>query len=272
MKKALITGASSGIGEALAVQLANRGCDLILAGRDQARLAQLATRLRQQVKVQVVDGDLSQASDCERLIRVIHSEVPDLVINNAGFGLYGDVLSYPTEQQLNIVEVNVLALLELTIEAGRALVSAGKEGIIMNVSSVAATPVMPLFSVYSASKAFVNQLSESLDFEWRPHRIRVLTACPGMVNTRFHRRATNDPSRKVSSVAEPMTAEFAASEILAQIDAGRRLHAFGMRYRITNFLCRYILPKALVAAAVSADLRKRAGDRPLILLSNNERS
>lgn len=270
--KALITGASAGIGAALARQLAERGYNLILAGRNQERLDQVARSVKSTCKVQIFSGDLAKPKDREQLISIIHQEVPEIVINNAGFGLYGDVLAYTTPQQTEIVDLNVTALLEITIEAGRALVSAGKKGTILNVSSAAATPVMPYFSVYSASKAFVNQLSQSLDFEWQDHGVRVLAACPGVVKTDFQARASGKAERQTRGAAKAMTAEFAASEILKQIDAGIRLHTFDFRYRAMLFLCRYILPKFMVAKSVSADLKHRAGNRPLILIRKPEKS
>lgn len=269
-QKALITGASSGIGEALAVELSEKGVSLILAGRDRGRLESLASRLQERVSVEIAVVDLTKSEERSRLVNRIRESAPDLVINNAGSGLYGEALSYETADHLATVELNVSALLELTLEAARTLVSRGQTGVIMNISSVAATPVFPFFSVYSATKAFVNQLSESLDFELRGRGIRVLAACPGRVATRFQQRAarTEEPHEPGESF---MSTEFAAREILAQIDSGRRLRAFDWRYRLIEFLCRYVLPKSWVAASVSHSIKQLARKRPLILFPNHEK-
>lgn len=262
--KALVTGASSGIGEELALQLAARGVSLLLAGRDRARLEAVRAEIGVQVPVQILIGDLSEASDRSLLVDLIHREAPDLVINNAGFGFYGEALSYETAPQLDMVEINCKALLECTLEAARTLAALGRPGTIVNISSVAATPVMPYFSVYAATKAFVSHLSESLDFELRPRGIRVLTSCPGVVLTRFQERASGSKSRKNLGGAKPMTVKFAATEILTQIDQGERTRAFDWRYRLADFFCRYIAPKSMVAALVSRDLLSRTEQRPLI--------
>lgn len=271
LKKALITGASSGIGEALALKLAERDTGLILAGRDRSRLEALADRLRKQVSVRLEIGDLAQAVDRARLVAVIHHEAPDLVINNAGFGFYGNALGYETAPQLEMVDVNVRALLEMTLEAARTLVSKGRAGVILNVSSVAgAIPVMPYFSVYSATKVFVTRVSESLDFEFAPQGVRVLTSCPGVVSTRFQRRAGATRDAFSNTGERPMTVDFAADEILRQIDTRRRVHTFNWHYRVLQFLARYLIPNALTAAIVARGIRSLGNTRPIIKIPENE--
>lgn len=271
LKKALITGASSGIGEALALKLAERGSGLILAGRDRSRLEALADRLRKHVPVQLEVGDLAQATDRARLVTVIHREAPDLVINNAGFGFYGEALSYDTAPQLEMVDVNVRALLEMTLEAARTLVSRGRSGVILNVSSVAgAIPVMPYFSVYSATKVFVTRVSESLDFELAPQGVRVLTSCPGVVSTRFQQRAGATRDVFGTTGERPMTVDFAADEILRQIDTQRRVCTFNWHYRVLQFLAHYLVPNVLTAAIVARGIRRRGNTRPIIKIPQNE--
>lgn len=265
-RKALITGASSGIGEAVARQLATRGLALILAGRDAQRLEALAEELSSQAEVETFLGDLALEQDRQRLISIIHQNAPDLVINNAGLGLYGPALSHTTAAQMEIVHVNVTGLLELSLEAARTLITKHRPGVILNVSSVADSTIAPWFSVYCASKAFVTSLSQSLDFELRGHGVRVLAACPGVVTTRFMMRSGGS-SGAFRNPLGVMTTEFAAREILNQVDAGKRVHAFNWRYRLIRFLCRYLFPTSWVAASMRKSIQAMAGDRPILTLN-----
>lgn len=239
--KALVTGATSGIGEATARLLASKGISLILSGRNKEKLAALAKELR---AVAVV-ADLGESR--EPLISVIEEYIPDLVINNAGYGLYGEALSQARDNQLDILEVDAAAVLELSLAAAEALRNHGKEGVIMNVSSVAAFHPFPRFAVYAAAKAFVNHFSQSFDLEMRPYGIKVLAACPGMVSTRFRGRASLGKDRGENRSSMVMSADFAAKEIWWQICKGKPLHVFDYKYRLGVFIASYLLPKRWVA-------------------------
>lgn len=259
---ALITGASYGIGKALAHLLAEEGIQLILAARSTARLQELARDLSRLVPVEVAVCDLGRAEKRKELIKTVRSRAPDLIVNNAGFGLYGDVLTYSTAEQKEMVEVDVMALMELTIEGARALVAAGKKGVVMNVSSAAAFQVFPAFSVYSAAKAFVNQFSESFDFETAPSGVRILTCCPGMVDTNFRYRASGNQAQEPMGIS--MDVDFAAKEIWGQIQKRKRMHIFDWKYRILTGISR-LLPKAILAKAMQYSIKRRFPKRDLLL-------
>ena len=186
-KTALVTGATSGIGEAVARLLASKGISLILTGRNGEKLAQLSTELK--VPVETVIADLSLPQDRAIVAAKIRTTVPDLIINNAGIGLYGEAVALSKEKQMDIVTLNVEALTDLTLESARVLSEAKRPGVILNVASAAAFTVFPQFALYSASKAFVVQLSESMDWELKSQGIRVLASCPGVVATNFRERA-----------------------------------------------------------------------------------
>lgn len=260
---ALVTGASSGIGEHLSHLLASKGINIIIHGRDQERLQQIAAQLQKCVEVEIVCADLSDPKQRHPLVDVIWRRVPELIVNNAGFGLYGDALTYVTSQQMAMAEANGSAVLELTLEGARALISKGKKGVIMNVASAAAYPVFPRFAVYSATKAFVVHLSESLDEEMRPYGIRVLTACPGMVKTQFRMRAGGAPEEQGGS-AGTMSSTFAAKEIWNQIQDERKVNIFNWMYRLTTFFVLYLLPKRWVAQAVKRNIDERHPPQPII--------
>jgi short-subunit dehydrogenase len=252
-----ITGASSGIGEALCYLLADHGIDLIITGRDASNLEKIQTDLKSKVKVDVLVADLKDPKDRLSLIENIHLKKPDLIINNAGFGFYGSAVDDNIQDQLNIVNVNINALVEITLESAKYFKLKGIKGTILNVSSAASFQVFPGFSVYSASKAFVNQFSESLDYEMKPFKIRVLTACPGMVNTEFRSRASR--GKYCDTPGNSMTAEFAAKEIWRQIIKGKSLHIFNWRYRLAIFFTRYLLPTSMVAKHLYSNISKRTG-------------
>jgi len=260
---ALITGASYGIGEALARLLAEKGIPLMLVARSTERLHTLAKDLSPLVPVEVISCDLSHPGQLVSLVKAVRSRKPDLIINNAGFGLYGDILTYQTEKLLEMIDVDIKALMELTIEGARTLVGAGRQGVILNVSSVAGDlKIFPTFSVYAASKSFVTRFSESFDFEVAPLGVRVLTSCPGMVDTNFRYRASGNDQQKSSG--RSMSVDFAAKEIWWQIQKRKRVHTFNWKYRLISCLSRWI-PKPLLARGMRKEIENRLASRDLIL-------
>ena len=253
---ALVTGATSGIGEALARLFASLGINLILHGRNGEKLDFLKKELEEQVKVTSIQADLSEVEERNLLLDLLRKMAPDLVINNAGAGLYGDILSHNTSDSSQLLDLNCSALLEITIEAARTLSSLGKKGVILNVSSTAAWPVFPGMAVYSATKAFVNQFSESFDAEVKPLGIRILSSCPGVVDTNFRKNAGGSDRKTSMEKANKMTAESAASEIWGQILKRKGLYLFNWPYRFLIFLVKYLLPKSLVASVLRKTVKQ----------------
>lgn len=251
---ALITGASSGIGRALCDILAAQGINLIITGRNIDQLEETANALRGKVTVQIVQADLAKIQERQVIVELIHQRIPDLLINNAGLALYNKAIDYPTEKQMQILEVDGMALLQLTLEAAKALKSAGKKGVIMNISSVAGFFTFPYFSVYAASKSFVNTLSQSLDYELRPDNIRVLAACPGMVDTNFRVRSGGKPAQDKSGL---MSATFAAQQIWKQIERVKPLHIFNWKYRLALFAKQFV-PECIYVQLLKKNIRDRS--------------
>jgi len=239
---ALITGATSGLGKELARTC--RGYELILSGRSTPQPA----------AHKVVQADLCNPQDRKKLVQAIRDFTPELVINNAGLGLYGGALSHSTEQQMNILEVNANAVLELTLEAACALKNSGKTGTILNVASAAAFFPFPSFAVYAAAKACVRSFSLALDYELKPYGIRVLVSCPGPVATQFRNRAAKGAAQK--SDGYTMSVEKAACAIWRQIEKGQAEMVFDWRYRLGVFLAR-LLPKSLLFKRFSKNLNSR---------------
>lgn len=240
---ALVTGASSGIGAALCRLLAQKGIPLLMIARDKSRLEQLAHELSV-VPVTVLAADLATDEGRGKVVAAIHQYMPDLVVNNAGFGFYGEALAHPTNENLEMVDLNIKALLALTLEAARMLISEGKKGTILNISSASDLLVFPGFAVYAATKAFVTQFSQSMDVEVKPKGVRVLVACPGVVRTAFRKRASG--TEGVPSGPGAMDVNFAAQQLWQQIEKGRGLHYFDFKTRVLIFLARFVLPRSLV--------------------------
>ena len=254
---ALITGATSGIGKATAELFAQKGVNLILSGRNQLELKQLQVILSKKVNVQIIQADLAEKEERQFVLDAIHGQVPDLVINNAGFGLYGDALTYSTQEQLNMLDVNGRAVLEMTLKAGDALISSKKKGVILNISSAAAFQILPTMAVYAASKTFVNHFSQALDFEFKKNGIRVLTLCPGMVDTKFQIRAGGKMDKEQMGV---MSASFVAEQIWKQIEELNPLLIIDWKYRLMTLIS-FLLPKSWIAAIVERNIGKRIKDK-----------
>jgi uncharacterized protein len=183
MPLALITGASMGIGEVFARQLADRGYDLILTARSEDKLQAIATDLRGEgVRVQVIPGDLTDAALRQRLF--VQSGAIDLLVNNAGFGDYGPLAEVDRANQQTMIQLNILALVDLTHLLLPGMIKR-QSGAIINVASIAAFQPMPYLSVYAATKAFVLSFSEALRAETRSQGIKVQCLCPGATDTNF---------------------------------------------------------------------------------------
>lgn len=144
-----------------------------------------------------------------------------------------------------MVDLNIKALLELSLEASKSLIAKGKKGTVLNISSASDLIVFPGFAVYAATKAFVTQFSQSLDAEVKPQGVRILVACPGVVRTEFRKRASGKSG--VPSGPAAMDVDFAARELWNQVVKGTGVHYFDFRTRILVSFARFFLPRWLVS-------------------------
>jgi short-subunit dehydrogenase len=186
---ALVTGASAGLGEEFAFQLAPRVDKLVLVARREARLTHLADSIRERfprVAVSVLVVDLTKPSERARLVESLAANgfSPDLVVNNAGMGDYGEFSSSEWSKAETMIRLNIEALTYLCHALLPHMIRRGGGGII-NVSSLASLVPIPDFAVYAATKAYVTSFSEALRIEMKPHRVSVLALCPGPVHTEF---------------------------------------------------------------------------------------
>jgi len=189
---ALITGASVGIGRELCKLLAGDGHRLILVARDVARLNEVAAECKQRGAADaiVLPADLSQSGSCKSIVDQLSKEKidVDILINNAGFGVHGKFWTSDLQQHLNLLQVNITSLTELTGLLLPGMIRR-KQGKIMNVASVAGFVPGPLMSTYFASKAYVNSFSLALSDECRGTGVTVTAVCPGATATEFFQRA-----------------------------------------------------------------------------------
>jgi short-subunit dehydrogenase len=195
-----VTGASSGIGLAMARQLAGRGTDLVVVARDRDRLEALAdelsdpARMATPVEVEVLVADLADREALDRVADRLAADPPvDLLVNNAGFGNTGDFIDLDRDRETAVVEVNIVALHRLAHAAATVMAPRGRGGI-LNVSSIAGYLPAPGSATYAATKAFVTSFSEALAAEVSDRGVRVTALCPGLTRTEFHQRASYDAS------------------------------------------------------------------------------
>ncbi len=185
---ALVTGASSGIGECFARMLAARKRNLILVARSRDKLATLAKELSSAhgIAAEAVEFDLSVPGVAERLASLLRERKLEvnLLVNNAGFGARGRFHELPIERQSEMIRLNIVALVELTHYVLPSMVEQ-RRGAIINVSSTASFQPVPYTTVYGATKAFVTSFSLGLAEELRGSGVSVVTLCPGGTRTNF---------------------------------------------------------------------------------------
>jgi len=217
---ALVTGASAGIGKALAEELAAGGTNLVLSARRVDRLQQVAAALRSRhtINTEIVEADLSKPLAPEKIFRFTEEKgiVIDLLVNNAGFGQYGELSAVETQRLLDMVQVNCTAVLHLTRLFLPKMI-ARQSGDVLIVSSTAAFQAVPYISTYAATKVFDLYLAEGLAEEMKPHGIRVCALCPGTTESEFHEVAGH-PSH---SKGRQETAEKVAKTGLRALAAGK---------------------------------------------------
>jgi short-subunit dehydrogenase len=250
---ALITGASSGIGEAFARALP-RSTSLLLTGRDRSKLTHLAGDLANAERtVRSIAADLATAEGRKAVIAFAEDQGIDLLINNAGIGQLGAVIDNPPERESEMAHVNIVAPVELT----RALLpdmlkraGGGARAGIVYVASAAAFMPIPLFATYAASKAFLLHYAEALAEEMSGSPVDVLALCPGATRTRFFERA----SVARAGLPQMHGADRVAREGLQAL-GHRVVHVVGPGNYLATAAARF-LPRRFVAAAAERAMRR----------------
>lgn len=254
MPTALITGASGGIGAAFATELAKRQHNLILVARSEDKLQQLAAKLRQEFKIaiEIIVRDLTVPGTTTAVCDAVVAKglTVDLLVNNAGFGDYGIFADRPLAKQVEMVQLNIVALVELShlfLQGMRER----KSGSIINVASIVAFQPMPYLSVYAASKAFVLSFSEALWVENQDCGVRVLALCPGATESDFFKVAEFPTSLGSSSKQKLVPASEVVRDALQALDKnGSNIVTGGFANKIIANLPR-LMPRELVVKLVA---------------------
>src|SRR5450755_4126402 len=225
---ALVTGASSGIGLALSRILAKNGFDVVLVARTASKLQDAAKELQKSgVSADVIASDLSRpnaAADIVAELKRRNIEI-EILVNNAGYGLAGPFVDNDLQRELDMIQVNIVALTQLTKLLRRPMVAQNR-GRILNVASTAAFQPGPLMAVYYATKAYVLSFSEAIANELRHSGVTVTCFCPGATHTGFAARAGTEKSRLFKKLGA-MSAEKVALDGYRAVMEGRTLAISG---------------------------------------------
>jgi short-subunit dehydrogenase len=254
-KWALVTGASAGIGKALAEELARGGTNLVLTARRKERLQSLAQQLQSKYKIEtaIFAADLAQTSAPEAVFQFTRArslEI-DLLVNNAGFGQYGEFHTVETQRLLEMVQVNCSAVLHLT-RLYLPVMVAKRRGDVLIVASTASFQAVPYISTYAATKVFDLYLAEGLAEEMKPYGIRVCALCPGTTASEFHKAAghpehSKGPQQSAQTVARNGLKALATGKSYVISGLGNYLGAHAQR----------LVPRRLVTS-IAAKLFKQS--------------
>ena len=261
-KRALVTGASSGIGAELARLLAAEGVDLVLSARRKDALDQVAAACAN-VRVDVITADLGMPDAATTLWKTASAGGPiDIMINNAGFGYFRAFLDADWQRDAELLQLNITSLVELSRRFLEARKGSSERAFLVNIASIAAYQSTPNFAVYTSSKAFVRNFTEALHDELAGSPISVTCICPGGTHTEFHAAAGAGDYGWLATKSM-LTAAEVARITLAAMKKGKRnvipgfmnkLSCFGVRFvprAFASWMSRRVLGKPRAAALPS---------------------
>ena len=247
--KVLITGASSGIGKSFALEFAKLGYDLVLVARDRKKLERVKTQIGDKVQVEIYSLDLSDYQNCIAL----HEKVDniDILINNAGFGLFGDFVETDLEKELEMIDLNIKALHTLMKLYLQDMIKKD-QGQILNVASIAGFMPGPLMETYYATKNYVTSLSEGLreDLRKRKSHVHLSILCPGPVNTNF------DEVAGVSFSLKGQSSDWIAKYTIKKLKKKKFYIIPGMSIKVIRIFSR-LVPSSFVAKIVYYQQKKK---------------
>lgn len=250
--KALITGASSGIGRDMAKVLSQKGYDLVLVARRKDRLEEVKNTITN-VNVKIIECDLSQEENCIEMYHKVKNENIDFLINNAGFGLCGEFVSTDLNTELNMIKTNIVAVHILTKLFLKDF-TAKNSGTILNVASSAAYMAGPLMSTYYATKNYVRRLSQAVyqELKEKGSAVKISVLCPGPVNTEF-----NDVAN-VKFALKGLSSEYVAKYAIQQALKGKLDIVPGNKMKIGTFFLRFTPTKLMLK--ISNNIQKKKND------------
>lgn len=248
--KALITGASSGIGLDMARYLATKKCELILVSRNKEKLEEIQETLP--TKVTIIVADLSQEQRVKELYAFAKKENIDILINNAGLGDFGPLTDTDLTKDLELINTNIKAVHILTKYFVKDMGKRNTDTYILNVASSAAFQPGPLMSTYYATKSYVYQLTEALYYEEKKKKtkVHVSVLCPGPVATNF-----NDVAGVKFSV-KPLTSAYVARYAIDEMLKNKMLIIPGFKMKCAKFFSRFVSDKFLLRIIYRIQKRK----------------
>ncbi|MGW0435195.1 SDR family NAD(P)-dependent oxidoreductase [Micromonospora sp. NPDC003197] len=244
-QRAVVTGATAGIGAAFARRLAAEGYHLLLVARDEQRLAASAAELtdRYGVPVEVLSADLSTDEGCAAVEERLRQPV-DLLVNNAGISLNRPFLRSTVADEARLLRLNIHSVMRLTLAALPGMTDR-RRGAVINVSSVAGFAALMPGSTYPASKAWVTNFSESMAHSVRPFGVRVMALCPGYTRTEFHDRAGINMSKTPEWMW--LEADAVVRDALRDLRKGKVVSVPDWKYKLAVVALRHT-PRGLVQA------------------------
>lgn len=256
---AVVTGASSGLGAIFAQRLGERGCNLVLTGRDRHRLEQVRHRViagARACAVTLVTADLATHDGVLALLRELGDRPADLLVNNAGFGTYGLFDRSDTTREMDVIGVDVTALVRLTRAVLPGMIERGRGGV-LNVASTIAFQPAPYQATYGAAKAFVLSFSQALWHETRHRGVTVTALCPGPTKTGFVEALGNAEASQTGIYARLDEPGPVVDAGLQALDRGAPVAIPGLRNQTTAFLPR-IAPRRLITSVAARYLTPKA--------------
>ena len=247
--KALITGASSGIGLDMARYLAKQKCELILVAKDKEKLEKVQETLS--TKVTIIVADLSNEQKVKELYVLTKKENIDILINNAGFGDFGFFTETDLNKEINMIDTNIRAVHILTKSFLKDM-EKRDSGYILNVASSAAFQPGPLMATYYATKSYVYQLTEAIYYEQKKKKsnVHISVLCPGPVATNFNNVAN------VNFAVKPLTSEYVARYAIDNMFKEKMLIIPGFKMKCAKFFGRFVSDKFLLRMAYRIQRRK----------------
>lgn len=264
MKVTLITGASGGIGKAIANKLAQRKKNLLLIARNPEKLEKICQELsgKFDIDVQFIAADLSKSGTAEDIFEEAQNrglEI-EMLINNAGIGSGGEFSELSLKSELDMLQLNILSLVALT-HLFLSQMQQYKNGTIVNIASMASFAPVPYMATYGASKAFVRSFTEAITQECKPHKVHILLFCPGLTKTNFNSAAGIDNEKAVGlssdyKNAPAQTPEEVAQEVMNALDGKKH---FAISGKLNRFAVKLIamLPNSLITSSFAKMYRKK---------------